>query len=63
MVRGKYMWFEKGCIVVGGAEDLREIPIILKGRRRMMQTEEHVFLPCDDHQEPLSDSHINCLLG
>ena len=57
------MWFEKGCVVVGGAEDSMRTPIILKGRRRMMQTDERVFLPGDDHQEPLSDSHINYLLG
>ena len=63
MLRGEYMWFEKGCVVVGGAEDSMRTPIILKGRRRMMQTDERVFLPGDDHQEPLSDSHINYLLG
>ena len=29
----------------------------------MMQPDEGVLLPGDDHQEPLSDSHISCLLG
>lgn len=28
-----------------------------------MQTDERVSFPCEDYQEPLSDSHINGLLG
>ena len=57
------MWFEKVCVVVGGFQDSIEISIMLKGRRRVMQPDERVLLPGDDHQEPLSDSHISCLLG
>ena len=59
MVRSDYMWFEKGCVVVGGAEDSIEILITVKSRRGMMQTGGRVFLPCEDCQEPLSDSHIS----
>lgn len=36
---------------------------MVKSRRGLMQTDEGVFLPCEDYQEPLSDSHINDLLG
>ena len=61
-MRGDYVRFEKGGVVVGGAEDSVEIPIIVKSRRGMMQTDERMFLPCEDYQEPLSDSHINDLL-
>ena len=36
------MWFEKGCVVVGGVQDSIEISMILKGRRRMVQPDERV---------------------
>ena len=39
------MSLEKGSVVVGGAEESIKIPIIVKGIRRMMQTDERVFLP------------------
>lgn len=57
------MWFEKGYAVVGGAEDSIEIQMVVKSRRGMIQTDERMFLPREDYQEPLSDSHINDLLG
>ena len=30
MLRGEYMWFERDCVVVGGAEDSVEILIVVK---------------------------------
>ena len=30
MLRGEYMWYESNCVVVGGAEDSVEIPIVVK---------------------------------
>lgn len=44
MLKGEYVWFEKGCVVVGGSQDSVDISIIVKGRRRMMQADERVVL-------------------
>ena len=46
-----------------GPQDSIGIPIMVNSRRRMMQTDERMLLSCEDYQEPLSDSHINDLLG
>ena len=63
ILRGEDTWVQKGCVFARGAEDSIGILIIVKGRRGMMQTDERMFLPCEEYQEPLSDSHINDLLG